>query len=101
MIHTTPPAPHACYRSIPAYYATNPHERIGFHTKVYTEGAYALVYWYGVHTGGETLFRRRGTQWCRLTGGGGAMNANWLVKYGVPRATAGRLIARLERGARQ
>ena len=85
-----------CYAQIASYYRAH-HERGPFHTKVFTDGDYALVSWYGTHSGGEGLFRRRGAQWCLLVNGGGALDVDESVRYGVPRATAKRLIARRQR----
>jgi hypothetical protein len=96
MILTAAANPPACYASIARYYAIH-HERGEFHTMVVTDGDYAYVSWYGFHSGGEGAFQRRGTRWCRLTSGGGAMNVADLVEYGVPRANAERLFAKMQR----
>jgi hypothetical protein len=90
-----PPLP-ACYASIARYYALH-HERGEFHTTVVKDGDYAYVSWYGFHSGGEGAFQRRGARWCKLVSGGGAMNVGDLVQYGVPRPTAERLYAKMQR----
>lgn len=96
MILTTAAAPPACYASVASYY-TSHHERGEFHTMVVTDGDYAYVSWYGFHSGGEGAFQHRGGRWCKLVSGGGAMNVQDLVQFGVPRATAERLYAKMQR----
>jgi hypothetical protein len=96
MIFISPATPPACYATVAQYYAIH-HERGEFHTTVVTDGDYAYVSWYGVHSGGEGAFQRRGARWCKLVSGGGAMNVADLVQYGVPRPTAERLFAKMQR----
>ncbi|HWT07110.1 MAG TPA: hypothetical protein VN224_15200 [Xanthomonadales bacterium] len=96
MILTTATNLPACYASIAGYYALN-RERGEFHTTVVTDGDYAYVSWYGFHSGGEGAFQRRGARWCRLVNTGGAMSVADLIHYGVPRANAERLFAKLQR----
>jgi hypothetical protein len=50
-------------------------------------GSYALGEWYGAG-GGQWIYRKRNGRWMFLTGGGGAMNAEELQKYGIPAADA-------------
>ena len=93
MIAATPPA---CYAKISAYYATN-HEVGPFYTQVVTDGAYAFVNWHGTQSGGVGIFRHSGGRWCVVTNGGGWINVDEMVHYGVPRATAQRLYAKMKR----
>ncbi|MBV8300201.1 MAG: hypothetical protein JO083_11725 [Candidatus Eremiobacteraeota bacterium] len=89
----TPPA---CHASIAAYYAPD-RKRPGFHTVVVTDDDYALVGWYDEHSGGQGAFRRRHRRWCVLVNSGGAFRADELVRYGVPRPHAERLLAKMQR----
>ncbi len=95
MMFTTATNPPTCYASVARYYAKK-HER-GFHTTVVTDGDYAYTSWYGFYSGGQGAFHRRGTRWCLLVNGGGAMNVDELVHYGVPRPSAERLFAKMRR----
>ncbi|MDB5043774.1 MAG: hypothetical protein JWN27_4500 [Candidatus Eremiobacteraeota bacterium] len=90
---TTPPA---CYATVDAYYVTH-RERGPFHTDLVVDGRYAMAAWHGTHSGGEGAFERRSGRWCVLTNGGGALNVDELVRFGVPRPNAERLSAKLER----
>jgi hypothetical protein len=96
MIFTVAMTPPACYGSVSQYYVDH-RERGPFHTTILYDGDYALVQWSGTHSGGQGAFRRRGGRWCVLVNGGGAMNAGELARYGVPRANAMRLLARMRR----
>jgi hypothetical protein len=99
MIHIPAPLPAplpACYASVASYYAMH-HERGEFHTTVVTDGDYAYVSWYGHNSGGEGAFHHRGGRWCKLVSAGGAMSVQELVGYGVPRANAERLFAKMRR----
>ncbi len=88
--------PHACYSTIANYYAIN-RERGPFHTTILTDGDYAFVSWYGVHSGGEGMFRRRAGRWCVLSNSGGAYNVDEMVHAGMPRPTAQRLFDRMQK----
>lgn len=55
---------------------------------------YALVDWVTLHSGGQSLYRKKGASWARIATGGGAMDVHDLVHYGVPRAIAAQLVAR-------
>ncbi|MFN2529003.1 MAG: energy transducer TonB [Candidatus Baltobacteraceae bacterium] len=51
---------------------------------VIVHGDFALASWYGAG-GGETLFKKMAsTNWLSVAGGGGAMGAQEMRKYGVP-----------------
>jgi hypothetical protein len=89
----TPPA---CYSSIAAYYAPD-RKRPSFHFVVVTDDDYAMADWYDEHSGGEGAFRRQHRRWCVLVNGGGAFSADELIRYGVPRGHAERLLAKLRR----
>lgn len=55
---------------------------------------YALVEWVTLHSGGQSLYRKKGASWARIASGGGAMDVRDLVRYGVPRAIAEQLVMR-------
>jgi len=57
-----------------------------FIPSVRVSGQFALGHWYG-GGGGERLFQRVGGKWQSIAGGGGAMDAEDLGRYGVPRMT--------------
>ncbi|HEX3468659.1 MAG TPA: hypothetical protein VHT05_11330 [Candidatus Elarobacter sp.] len=92
--YATPPA---CYASAAAYYATQ-HDDGKVSTKVYLDGSYAGVQWYSTHASGMGVFRHANGRWCLLGSSGGAYTVDQFVQLGVPRATATRLIAKLNHG---
>jgi hypothetical protein len=96
MILTTATNPPTCYASVARYYQLH-HERGAFHTTVVKDSDYAYVSWYGLHSGGEGAFHRRGARWCVLVSTGGAMSVRDLVMYGVPQPVAERLYAKMQR----
>ena len=54
-------------------------------------GAYSVVDWVLTEAGGQTLFEKRQGAWTRLVGGGGAMDPQFLERYGVPPQLARKL----------
>jgi hypothetical protein len=54
---------------------------------VAVSGRYGYAEWYG-GGGGQSFYVKRGKTWKYLTGGGGAMNALEVARYGVPKAAA-------------
>jgi hypothetical protein len=54
---------------------------------VAVSGRYGYAQWYG-GGGGAWFFVKRGATWKYLTGGGGAMNADEVARYGVPKSAA-------------
>jgi len=92
----TPPE---CHATIGGYYAL--HREIGpFHFRAVTDGDFAYTAWWGTHSGGEGIFRHRSGRWCAIVSGGGALGVDGMVEYGVPRATAQRLSAKMKRERR-
>jgi hypothetical protein len=57
---------------------------------VVVQSGYALVHWWG-NGGGEDAYEHRGTEWHRISGGGGTLTARELESSGVPNAIAERL----------
>jgi hypothetical protein len=55
-------------------------------------GDYALASWTVEHMGGQTLLQWSEEGWIVLDHGGGAMNADALAQYGVPRDDAAELL---------
>ena len=95
---TTVPPAEPCYVTIRDGYTTGFYA--GDHVKVRAivrDGRFAYVSWSGIMSGGQTIFRVRNGRWCKVGNGGGEMNVDDLVNYGVPRATAKRLYARMQR----
>jgi hypothetical protein len=89
----TPPE---CHAKIADYYAV--HREIGpFHFRAVTDGDFAYTAWSGTHSGGEGVFRRRNGRWCVIVNGGGDFRIDEMVEYGVPRAIAQRLSAKMKR----
>jgi hypothetical protein len=89
----TPPE---CHATIGGYYAL--HREIGpFHFRAVTGGDFAYTTWWSTHGGGEGVFRHRSGRWCAIVSGGGALGVDGMVEYGVPRATAQRLSAKMKR----
>lgn len=93
----TPPA-------APCYVAIEDDYRSGFYAgdhvrvrAIVREGHFAYVAWRGIISGGQSVFRSRNGRWCKIGNGGGVMNVDDLVRYGVPLATARRLYARMQR----
>ncbi len=54
---------------------------------VAVSGRYGYAEWYG-GGGGQSFYVKRGKTWKYLTGGGGAMNAVEVARYGVPKSAA-------------
>ena len=92
MIAAAQATPPACYADIRAYYQR---EFIDGPVRVRVSRAhgYALASWTTRHMGGEGVFRQAGTRWCKIVSGGGALDENGLVRYGVPRDVAQQLMA--------
>ena len=87
----TPPA---CYADVRSYYAGRAADgKLRLH--VFTAHGYAIVPWSTRHTGGEGIFRLRNGKWCLIADGGGIVDDNGLVSYGVPRDVAQQLMAQL------
>jgi hypothetical protein len=96
----TTATPPACYATVNAFYADpNNRERGGIHVRVFVVGDYAAAAWYGANTGGQGVFRRRHGSWCKIVNGGGVMGVGGMVEFGVPRAIAVKLNAKINRGA--
>ena len=87
----TPPA---CYADIRAYYQNQLLDsKLRVH--VYQAHGYAVAAWSTRHTAGEGVFRRAGNAWCKIVSGGGVLDENGLVRYGVPRDVAQQLVAQV------
>jgi hypothetical protein len=96
LVTATPPA---CHASVNAFYADpNNRETSGVHIHVYVVDDYAYVTWYGANTAGEGAFQHRYGRWCKIVNGGGMMGVKGMVDFGVPRATAVKLYAKMKRG---
>jgi len=52
---------------------------------VAASGEWAMGGWYGAG-GGESLYEKRGGRWQLVESGGGAMNVDYMRKYGVPQS---------------
>ena len=84
----TPPA---CYADIRTFYQNDLRDST---LRVYVSKAhgYALAWWSTRYGGGQGIFRRSGERWCKVVSGGGALDENGLVSYGVPRDVARQLM---------
>jgi hypothetical protein len=70
-------------------------------TALRRDGAYAYVGWVvGENGGGQAVLVRDDAGWCVLASGGGAMNVQDMIRYGVPRETAHRLYAAMLKGVK-
>jgi hypothetical protein len=95
-----PATPPACYAAVGRYYAVPGHREVGpFHFTVFTDGGWAVAAWSSTHSGGEGIFRRRNGRWCVVVNSGGAFRTSEMAHYGMPRAVAERLNAKMKRGA--
>ena len=48
------------------------------------DGPFAYVGWGVGETGGQSVYRQSGNQWCRIANGGGAMDERELIEYMGP-----------------
>jgi hypothetical protein len=94
---TVPARPAWCAKRIDAALeARSPGTRYRL-TALHRDGAYAYVNWREGEMGGQAVLVRDDAGWCVLGAGGGAMDEQILIGYGVPRATAHRLYAAMRK----
>lgn len=65
----------------------------GYASKYVTDGAYAYGEWRASGYGGQSLWRRSGTAWCKLHTGITVLDRRALLGYGLPPAVANGLLA--------
>jgi hypothetical protein len=94
---TVPARPAWCARRIDAALeACSPGSRFRL-SALHRDGAYAYVNWTAHDSGGQAVLVRDDAGWCVLGVGGGVMDERIMVGYGVPRATARRLYAAMQK----
>jgi hypothetical protein len=62
----------------------------------YVVKGFSLIGWQKGEMAGQLLLKKQGKTWKVLSSGGGAMDLNTLISYGLPKATAEELLRQFE-----